>query len=201
MKKQISKIMAVGFFLSLMHLSFARATEDSVGAVPTTGTESTNTPTPEPTPEPTQAPAPIPVLTVVQAPGDVFYKMQNGEIVRSELTLEVPMKGQGDILLKTNTTDFKATKFWTEHKSGRTIFYMTFDNPPGAPENTKAIFKGTYIRGTNVALYYGDIYQIVSSVKQAKEFSQLRPGHHQKEKDLKYIGGFFFKSPITGASH
>jgi hypothetical protein len=134
--------------------------------------------------------------TSIEAPGQVFYKMPSGEIVNRDVSLVVPMKGEGDVFLKYGAHEVKAEKFWTEHSSGRAVFYVSFVNPPGAPENTTVLFRGSYIRGTNRALYYGDMFKKIQSNLSSTN-NQTKEGQVAEHPDLLYIGGFTFKSEIN----
>jgi hypothetical protein len=152
-------------------------------------------------PESEMAP-PSPAATTVEAPGQFFYKMPSGEIVRRDTILVVPMKGQGEVSFKTATKNVKAKQFWTEHNAGRTIFYVAIENPPGAPENTSMILEGSYIRGTNLALYYGDVYQKTGTEQRPSDlvpekFRNSKQIHYfRKLTGYKYAGGFVFKAEV-----
>ena len=67
-------------------------------------------------------------------------------------------KGQGDVVLTAGETKVKAHAFKAVKQGNRTIFAVVFLDPPGAPKKTAAGFMGTYMRGSNLAVYYGDIY-------------------------------------------
>lgn len=102
----------------------------------------------------------LPVLAAngVDAKGKVLYKNKDGKLVSREVSLFVPEKGQGDVVLTAGETKVKAHAFKAVKQGNRTIFAVVFLNPPGAPEKTAAGFMGTYMRGTNLAVYYGDMY-------------------------------------------
>jgi hypothetical protein len=117
----------------------------------------------------------------VEATGKVFYKKPSGEIVQREMSLEVPSRGQGQVVLKWESGSLVADSFSSRQESGRTIFYVLFRNVPFAPAGTEMAFKGTYSRGTNVALYYGDLFSRLSGTDNAA---------------WNYVGGFDFRAPI-----
>lgn len=117
----------------------------------------------------------------VEAPGKVFYKMPSGEIVERKVSLQVPARGEGKVVLKWASGELPAESFSTRKENGRTIFYVRFTNVPHAPTGTVMVFKGTYSRGSNLALYYGDIF--------------VRGSEHP-EREWNYIGGFEFKAEI-----
>ncbi len=174
MKAHIRTIVVLGFLIGMGHSLSANANDEEKGTEKVASAS-------------------------VEALGEVFYKMPAGNIVKREITLVVPMQGKGDVSLKTSTQEIKASKFWTEHAHGKTIFYVAVENPPGAPENTIALFKGSYLRGTNVAVYYGDVYQTVQRGKLKDFLDLMGPGGKKlpkKQKSQIYVGGFFFQAPI-----
>ncbi|MEY4632497.1 MAG: hypothetical protein RIQ81_2617 [Pseudomonadota bacterium] len=137
----------------------------------------------------------------VTAAGGVFYKMPSGELVKRDVTLEVPARGQGDVILRGANLELKAHGFKTVRKQGRSVFYVVFLNPPGAPENTAAVYRGSYLRGSNAAKYWGDVF---SKVYQTEELAQLTGTQNVdafvsdleddsgKEDDWRHAGGFWF---------
>jgi len=120
-------------------------------------------------------------MNSVEAPGKVFYKKPSGEIVQREMTLVVPSRGEGQVVLKWDSGSLAANSFSSRQENGRTIFYVLFQNVPFAPAGTEMAFKGTYSRGTNMALYYGDLF---SRVIGAEDTSWT------------YVGGFDFRAQI-----
>ncbi len=94
----------------------------------------------------------------VDVNGHVVYKMPSGELVNREVVLDVPPRGQGKVIWKTSSHQLESEHFRTRHVNGRVIFEVLFKNPPGAPANTMMALTGTYQRGSNGVIYYGDIY-------------------------------------------
>ncbi|NDE15174.1 hypothetical protein EBZ80_09630 [bacterium] len=94
----------------------------------------------------------------VIADGGVFYKMPSGELITRDASLEVPARGQGDVILRSGDHALTAHGFKSVHKGDRIVFYVVFLNPPGAPENFAVIYRGSYLRGSNGAKYWGDFY-------------------------------------------
>ena len=130
----------------------------------------------------------------IEAPGKVFYKMSDGQIVWRDAVLTVPARGEGDVVLKSGGVDTTAHAFTTRTLNSRTIFYVVFLDSPGAPEGTATVFKGTYSRGTNVALYYADFFSkpVTSSAIGGSLIPEESP-----ESDWTYEGGFWFKAPVV----
>lgn len=122
----------------------------------------------------------------VEAKGHTLYKMPTGELVNREVSLFVPAKGQGKVLLKFQGGEIEAKSFSTREARGRTVFYVQFEDVPLAPKGTDMLFKGTYLRGTNEAVYYGDIFGRNKSAGQKK---------------WGYAGGFYFSAPVTKSAN
>ncbi len=121
--------------------------------------------------------------TVVSAPGSVFYKMPSGEIVTREATLLLPARGEGEVKLQYADTEVVAASFSSRKENGRTIFYVLFRDPPGAPAGTEMVFMGTYTRGSNLAVYYGDMFT-------------RGAGFTDPHQGWSYRGGFRFETVI-----
>lgn len=112
--------------------------------------------------------------------GKIFYKMGE-EIVKRNVTLEVPSRGQGEVVLRGDKFEWKTTKFWTVKKAGKTTFIAVFKTQFRQWKSLIA-FKGTYLKGSNKILYYGDMYK--------------KPGHTFDDQSLAgftHSGGFKFK--------
>jgi hypothetical protein len=128
-----------------------------------------------------------------EAPGKVFYKIPHtNEIVKREMSIKVPMRGEGEVVLVSSSGHETKTKnFWTTRKFGRTVFHVFFNaltNPtdPNSP-SVSMLFKGSYIRGSNKAVYWGDVFLGGKGLKA------------QQIKDMKFFrhaGGFAFKKEI-----
>jgi len=127
-------------------------------------------------------------LSSVEASGKVFYTMPDQSLVFRDVVLSVPMRGQGDVVLKWSTGEQVADSFFYRKQNGRTVFYVVFKNPPQAPQGTVLVLKGTYTRGSNLALYYGDMF-----TKSGNKFSQNEVVSLNK---WSYTGGFYFKADV-----
>lgn len=145
----------------------------------------------------------------VVAEGGVFYKMPSGELINRDASLEVPARGQGDVILRSGDLALTAHGFKTAHKGDRTIFYVVFLDPPGAPENTAIVYRGSYLRGSNGAKYWGDVF--TKHFEKTGELADLlkNPGVDSLVYDLEidgndgqawhHAGGFWFKATVGGA--
>ena len=115
----------------------------------------------------------------LEAPGGVFYKMPSGELVKREGTLvhATTEKGEQKVsLVFGDKASLDAKRIHVKKSGGRSVVHMLFvtevpanDQTPAegevekeeeAKEPTKVamVFVGSLLRGTNAAVYYGDIY-------------------------------------------
>ncbi len=112
--------------------------------------------------------------------GKIIYKLPSGDLVTRSVTLEVPSRGQGDVVLYGEKFEWRTKKFKTIKKNGRTIFVAAFKTEFMSLKST-IIFKGTYLKGANKLMYYGDMYK--------------KKGHvafDEKLSGFSHNGGFMF---------
>ena len=140
----------------------------------------------------------------VTAPGKVFYKTENGELVKRQMSLFVPERGEGNVVLSSENHTFETDQFFTVESKGRTVFYLIFPDPNH--ENHKKVFRGTYLRGSNAAVYYGDMYMAYCNHDEDGEEELLNAesieaailsNSDDDEHQAHYLGGFAFKSMIV----
>jgi len=143
-------------------------------------------------------------VLAVEVPGKVIYKMPSGELVRRDVTLDVPPRGQGKVVWKTANYRVESHAFKTKKHLGRTIFSVLFLNVPGAPEGTAMALVGSYLRGSNEVIYYGDVYgkhvEADASTNPEIMLDELLTTstlEHGDEKDWHYAGGFKFGKEIS----
>ncbi len=94
----------------------------------------------------------------VEVKGAVTYKMPQGELVSRNVSLDVPPMGQGKVKWISNGKVSESHSFKTKKFNNRVVFEVLFLNPEGAPPNTAMAISGSYLRGTNGVIYYGDVY-------------------------------------------
>jgi len=119
----------------------------------------------------------------IWANGTVTYKHPDGKLVDRSCQLWVPAMGLGEVTLQCGTWSTSTTNFETVKENGKTTFSVVFENMRGAPEGAVAKYSGAYIRGSNRALYYGDVF---SGIKTASTSSV----------NWNYVGGFVFSKDI-----
>lgn len=135
----------------------------------------------------------------VDAPGKIFYKTGDNSIVQREAVLQVPARGEGKVYLKSGRISVEAQRFFSRQLGGRTIFYVIFDQYPGQQNNDLAVYRGTYTRGSNMALYYGDVFTIKNTQSIDEDFLHDEMSlTEQGSFGSKYVAGFYFKSEISG---
>lgn len=149
--------------------------------------------------------------TSVLADGKVFYKMPStGAIVKRDVQLSVPSQGKGDVVLYVKSSSaedsstvamIKADDFFSTHHNGRVVFYVVFKNPPHSPANTMKVFRGTYVRGTNVAIYSGEVFSRTYSSERSmrmvftKDIIEFKTFDKVPSK-FSYKAGFWFKAQV-----
>lgn len=113
--------------------------------------------------------------------GEIFYKKKSGELVSRAVTLDVPSKGQGEVVLSGKNFRWATKDFWTTQANGQVLFTAAFQVEFMGKKSTIA-FEGTYLKGSNKIIYQGDFFK--------------RPGHdpvNESIADFTYNGGFRFK--------
>ena len=118
-------------------------------------------------------------LRSVTATGKVIYKKSDGILVERSMTLEVPSRGHGEVVLRGGGLELRTHTFNTVKAGGRTVFRIEFSSAPGAPAGTQMLLEGTYMRDSNMAIYFGDIYGRNPTLGQ---------------NDWSHVGGFKFKT-------
>jgi len=121
----------------------------------------------------------------IWADGVVTYPHPSGHLVNRECQLWVPAMGQGEVTLKCGEWSMSSAEFSTQRHHGKVTFSVIFRNVPGAPEGTAALYSGPYMRGSNRAIYYGDV-----SSGSGESLTFESP-------EWNYVGGFMFKKEIT----
>jgi hypothetical protein len=114
-----------------------------------------------------------PLFAATDVTGKIFYKLPNGNLVSRAATIQVPSRGQGEVVLKGENFEWKTTVFSSKEAHGQQIFEATFP-VEWQGESSQFKFIGTYIRAENKIVYYGDFYKL-------------------KNNEVKHGGGFAFK--------
>ena len=124
----------------------------------------------------------------IWADGVVTYPHPNGQLVNRKCQLWIPAMGQGDVTLKCGDWSASSTEFSTTHEQGKIAFSVIFRDVPGAPTGTAALYRGAYLRGSNRAIYYGDVS---SGIGQGLTINSSTGWN--------YVGGFMFSKEISGS--
>jgi hypothetical protein len=90
--------------------------------------------------------------------GTITYKLPTGDLVDRDVVLEVPSRGQGEVVLSGKSFEWKTKKFKSYKSSGRDIFVAVF-NTEFMGKKSKLIFRGTYFKGNNKLIYTGNIFK------------------------------------------
>lgn len=124
------------------------------------------------------------VMASSSVAGSIVYKLPNGELVKRAVTLEVPSRGQGEVILRGAKFEWRTSKFWTVKKAGKTTFTAVFKTEFRQFKSLVAI-TGAYLKGSNKIMYYGDTFK--------------KNGHSFEGESLsgfQYSGGFKFEYDI-----
>lgn len=138
-----------------------------------------------------------PLEAGVEAPGHVFYKTPDGALVKRELTLTVPPRGEGEITLSTATWRASTSHFFSKEVAGGIEFTVVFAKPFPEHSESSLVLTGSYMRGTNAAVYWGDLYKtkkpLTDQMIRLLEIPQLMT---RSAPFLRHVGGFKFKAEI-----
>ncbi|MFZ8932294.1 MAG: hypothetical protein ACO20H_11305 [Bacteriovoracaceae bacterium] len=110
-------------------------------------------------------------LLATEVDGTITYKLPSGELVDRNVSIEVPSRGMGEVVLRGERFEWKTDKFWSKNKNDRLVFTAEFETEFRGLKST-IVLKGTYLKGSNKLIYAGDVYK--------------------KKDELKHIGLFNF---------
>ena len=119
--------------------------------------------------------------SATEVPGKIFYKTKSGEIVKRAVTLEVPSKGQGDVILRGESFEWKSQNFWTTRASSGEVTFTTAFATEFMDKKSIIALDGTYLKADNKIIYYGSFYKKKGDSMNEKDIS-----------DFDYQGGFKF---------
>ena len=132
------------------------------------------------------------------ADGKIFYKKSSGELVKRAVSIVVPPRGEGEVVLKFGDKELSTPYFKTKTYHGRTVFVVAFKKPEAFSEdlagNGALVMKGSYMRGSNMAVYYGDLYLVKKASQELMEYGLEFDSHG--ETTFSHLGGFAFKKVI-----
>ena len=135
----------------------------------------------------------------VDAQGKVFYVIPEGDLVTREVTLTVPACGQGSIVISSASGwRSETTTFFTKRHGDHTTFVVVFKDPQGDNPNRYLTFKGSYVRGKNLAKYWGDMYNLTlpetiqNKAVIVEGLLNTNLWHHYGS----HAGGFAFKADV-----
>jgi hypothetical protein len=135
-------------------------------------------------------------LATIEAHGRVSYKMPDGMLVDRDVSLILPVMGEGSVFLKGGGMTFRANRYFTDHANDRVIFYIVFDEFPGSTEGQIAVFRGTYVRGSNLARYYGDVFL---GEERQDDDALMKSLDINGDHGFKHIAGFSFEAPVISS--
>lgn len=105
--------------------------------------------------------------------GTITYKLPSGDLVSRDVILNVPSRGQGEVVLSGKSFEWKSKKFKSYTIAGQTIFAVAFTEKFRGIEST-TLLKGTYLKGKNQIIYIGDVYKAKAKNKKFKHSGVFR---------------------------
>lgn len=93
--------------------------------------------------------------------GTLTYKLPSGDLVDRDVVLEVPSRGQGEVVLSGRSFEWRTTQFKSFERLGKQVFVAVFDAEFQGMKS-KIIFNGTYLKGSNKLIYTGDMFKVKS---------------------------------------
>lgn len=140
--------------------------------------------------------ASVAVAQNVEVDGLFYFKTQSDEIAREQAMISVPSRGEGDVIVTAFGREMVADRFFSREDAGRTVFYVVFDDAEcllpgeGFSHDHSVVMRGTYLRGSNLVLYVGEVFKVHHSVLGSK-IEDFEANYRRHE----YLGGFAFKRP------
>lgn len=111
----------------------------------------------------------------VDVPGKIFYVDGAGKLVKRAVTIDVPARGEGKVVLKGKRIRWESDSFTSTTVHGQKVFSVVF-TPEWEGKKKYIKFVGTYLKGSNKLVYYGSFYK-------KKSLAEM----------YRYAGGFAFK--------
>jgi len=133
--------------------------------------------------------------SALTVPGKIVYKNSKGSIVSKPLSLSFS-KETKEVVAHFGKHKIPADYQIIQVKSGRTLYYLVFNNPPGMKKGKSVVTKGTVLRGNNMALYYGDFFAVSHHGQRENLYQDLERDGIKDDERYRYLGGFYFKYMI-----
>ena len=147
-------------------------------------------------------------VMATEVAGKIFYATPEDELAVREMTLEVPARGEGEVVLRGEKVEWRTDKFHSHEENGRKVFVADFDVERNGKKKVLS-FRGTYIRTADQVLYYGDFYKVHKCEGHKPPQDGQQPPHgrhpHKNHHDQKpprhghghhghqkHLGGFYF---------
>ena len=114
------------------------------------------------------------LVQATEVAGKIFYQMPDGTTVTRQVTLDVPARGQGEVVLRGEGMEWRTTRFRSYELAGKKSFVAVFNTEHDGQAHL-VTFSGTYYKASDKILYYGDMFKGTD------------------RRNSRYIGGFFFR--------
>ena len=118
-------------------------------------------------------------VLATEVTGKIFYATPDDELAVREMTLEVPARGEGEVILRGEKVEWKTDKFHSFDENGRKVFVADFDVERNGQKKVLS-FRGTYIKTADQILYYGDFYKVKKCQGPKPPQDGHRPPHRRR---------------------
>lgn len=114
--------------------------------------------------------------------GVIFYRHPQGTLAERAVVINVPERGQGDVVLSGQGFEWRSRHFRAfRDEFGRDVFIVHFPHWHNGQQFVTTL-AGTYMRTSDRVLYFGDVYKEHGH----HNLNALHPGQAQ------HVGGFRF---------
>jgi hypothetical protein len=98
------------------------------------------------------------IASAAEVAGKIVFKNKSGKLTTVDAKIDVPPRGEGKVVLTAGGFRAESDKFRTRKENGRVIFEVVFSSFAALESNRDIAMTGSYQRGSNGVIYYGDVY-------------------------------------------
>lgn len=98
------------------------------------------------------------IASAAEVAGKIVFKDKSGKLTTVDAKIDVPPRGEGKVVLTAGGYRAESDQFRTRKENGRVIFEVVFSSFAALESNRAFAMTGSYQRGSNGVIYYGDVY-------------------------------------------